>query len=321
MAQRTSAEQAELLAGVSSFMVCSGGMMVFNKMAVTVMPLQCTLVGLQLAFTAVAVSVLGWSSLRVGSYADFLRWLRVVPCFAGMLLTSMFALSSASMTTVITFRAVAPLVTMIGERFYPNPVAVTPMVCLSIICLVFGAVTYGSGMPSSDNGAIGWLLLNNACAIVERLLQRLMLAKDQAPVDISKPSMMLINNSIGFIVICVAGFLHHEVPEIPGAVGSLTHIAIFWIAASCIVSVGISYTGIWAQSLVTATTMLVLVNVNKFGIIFLEAFVLRNGRTMNVRQIIGACIAILASIAYGKARELSEKSKLPETLPILGRKV
>lgn len=39
--------------------------------------------------------------------------------------------------------------------------------------------------PFSSQG-IGWVLLNSGIAVADRLLQRLLLSKDQRPVDISK---------------------------------------------------------------------------------------------------------------------------------------
>jgi len=69
--------------------------------------------------------------------------------------------------------------------------------------------------------------------------------------------------------------------------------------------VGISYTGIWAQSLISATSFLVLVNANKFVIIFLEVLAMHKA-PLGPRQIIGAVITIAAGAAYGKAREMLE---------------
>lgn len=318
MVASTSAETTEIFTGVGSWIVCSMGMLVFNKMAVTVLPLQCTLVALQLAFTALAMVILCWKSLHFGSSKDVLRWLIVVPFFTGMLLTSMFALSEASMTTVVTFRAISPLIALSIERFYPNPVPVTGNILACIGLMIVGAILYAKQMPTSDRGAIGWLLVNNFFAIGDRLLQRLMLAKDQSPVDISKTGITLINNAAGLFVILIAGVFHSEVAAIPSVFAHMTPTDAFWVFASCIVSVGISYTGIWAQSLVTATSFLVLVNANKFFIIFLEALVMHT-KQMTVMQGVGASIAILASAAYGKAREHAESGKDTEATPILAK--
>lgn len=305
---------SEVLAGVGSWVVCSVGMLIFNKEAVTIFPLEATLVLIQLVFTA-SFMLLFWNSLHIGSTKDLMRWMVVVPFFSGMLLTSMFALSKASMTTVVTFRAVSPLVSMAVERFYPNPLRITAKMVCCICVMIMGAVTYARAMGSSEYTALGWLLLNNFFAIGDRLLQRLMLAKDQNPVDISKTAITLINNAAGAIPIGIAAYFHGEFAALPSTLASLSHAHWFILLASCLVSVGISYTGIWAQSLITATTFLVLVNANKFFIIFLEAFVLKT-KSLSAIQVAGAAVVILASAAYGKAREEAEAESKDESLPI-----
>merc|ERR1719230_1513046 len=133
----------------------------------------------------------------------------------------MFALSSASMTTVVTFRAVSPLVAMAVERFYPDPLRVTSSILACIVCMIVGALIYAHAMESSDRGAIGWLLLNNFFAIGDRLLQRLMLSKDQDPVDISKTGVTLINNGLAMIPLACVALLTGETKEVGAAIASL----------------------------------------------------------------------------------------------------
>jgi len=318
----TSAQEAEILLGVGSWVCCSVGMMVFNKLAVTAFPLECTLVAFQLCFTALAMVLFCWNSIHIGSAKDLMRWCIVVPFFTGMLLTSMFALSNASMTTVVTFRAISPLIALTIERFYPNPLRVTPAIVSCIALMIGGAMIYAHSMEASDRAAIGWLLLNNFFAIGDRLLQRLMLAKDQDPVDISKTGVTLINNGLATVPLAIVALLIGETKEISGALGSLSTLSWVYVLASCVVGVGISYTGIWAQSLISATSFLVLINANKFFIIFLETFVMGT-KKMSPTQILGATIAILAAVAYGEARKLAENESkqtsenAKETQPLL----
>jgi len=312
-------EQHEIFTGVGCWMVCSVGMMVFNKLAVTEFPLECTLVAAQMLFTALAISTVCWSSIHIGSTRDMLRWCMVVPFFCGMLLTSMFALSNASMTTVVTFRAISPLIALSIERFYPNPLKVTPAIIACIMAMIGGAIIYAHEMDISDRSAIGWLALNNFFAIGDRLLQRLMLAKDQDPVDISKTGVTLLNNSLAMLPLAVVAYFTGEFRDLGQAVSTMDHMGFFWVGMSCVVSVGISYCGIWAQSLISATSFLVLVNASKFFIIFLETFVMGT-KSMTPVQILGATIAVMAAAAYGQARSQAEAStKADETTPIVDK--
>lgn len=302
-------------------MVCSVGLMVFNKLAVSEFPLECTLVAMQMMFTAFAMITVCWSSIHIGSSKDLLRWCMVVPFFCGMLLTSMFALSNASMTTVVTFRAISPLIALSIERFYPNPLKVTPAIIACIMAMIGGAIIYAHEMEVSDRAAIGWLALNNFFAIGDRLLQRLMLAKDQNPVDISKTGVTFLNNSLGMVPLALVAYFTGEFKDLGPALSKMDHLGVCWVTLSCVVGLGISYCGIWAQSLISATSFLVLVNANKFFIIFLETFVMGT-KSMTPIQILGASIAVLAAAAYGEARSQAEadaKKDPSESTPIVDK--
>merc|ERR1712137_499853 len=137
-----------------------------------------------------------------------------------------------------------------------------------------------------------------------------------------KTAATFLNNFLGFFPLIIAALLIREDKDVPEAIHNLDTMGIIWICASCIVGAGISYTGIWAQSLISATSFLVLVNANKFFIIFLETFVMGT-KQMSPTQILGATIAILAAVAYGEARKLAENESkqsygnAKETQPLL----
>mmetsp|Transcript_87400 Transcript_87400/g.203285 ORF Transcript_87400/g.203285 Transcript_87400/m.203285 type:complete len:326 (-) Transcript_87400:127-1104(-) len=298
-------ESAEVVTGVSCWVVCSVGMMIFNKLAIKAFPVECTLVALQMAFTALVMVACAGRSIHIGSFRDVLRWTMVVPFFTGMLLTSILALKDAPMTLVITLKALSPVFSLGVERFYPNPIGVSFWMIFAIAMMILGTILYTLGMPRSHWSGVGWCFLNVFFSICDRLLQRLMLAKDQYPVDISKTGVTFLNNIEGMVPLIIVAWLSHEFHEIGPAFRALDVAGIVWVVLSCLVGVGISYFGIWAQSLISATSFLVLVNANKFFIIFVEAFCMHS-KVLKPIQIVGAAIAILAGVGYGKARELLE---------------
>jgi len=291
--------------GVGSWVVCSIGMMVFNKLAITAMPLECTLVAIQMAFCMMAMLVFCWQSLHVGSMRDLLRWCLVVPAYAGMLLTSILALKHAPMTLVVTFRALSPLLSLCIECFYPEPILVNRGMLASIVAMLLGTALYVSDMPNSHWSGVQWAVANIFFATVDRLLQRLMLAKDQCPVDMSKTAITLVNNFAGALLLILAAWLHGELGGFASAFAAMDIRGGIAVAWSCIVGVGISYTGIWAQSLISATSFLVLSNANKFVIIFLEVLAMYKP-PLGRLQVFGALLTIVAAATYGNAREVTE---------------
>lgn len=303
-----SAEQLNLMTGVGSWFVCSIGMMLFNKLAVKAFPAECTLVAMQMAFTVVIMGGCCFKSIHIGSFRDALRWSMVVPFFTGMLLSSILALKYAPMTLVVVFRVLSPLFSLMIERLYPDPLRISAGMVGSIALMFIGAACYVAQMPRSNMAGIGYVFLNIFFAVGDRLLQRLMLAKDQNPVDISKTGVTLLNNLEGLVPLLAVASIKHEWAELPAAFAGLDGFGIFMVAASCVVGVAISYCGIWAQSLISATSFLVLVNTNKFVIIFIEAYFMKT-KTLTPLQIVGAFITICGGVAYGKAREAIEKEQ------------
>jgi len=298
----------ELMVGLASWTTCSVGMLVFNKLAIKAFPVSCTLVAFQFLFTAfVMLLPPSVQTIHLGSMKDVLRWAMVVPFFTGMILSSILALKYAPMTLVMTFRALSPVLSLTVERFYPNPLTVSPLMIFSLFGCLVGMYLYLYDMDKSNLSGMWWAVLNNFFAVGDRLLQRLMLGKDQNPVDISKTGCTLLNNSLGMIPLLIAAACTNEFPDIAPALQELDAWGIVWVTVSCFVGVGISYTGIWVQTMISATSFLVLVNANKFFILFIEVFLMKE-KSLGNMQMVGAAVSILMAVLYGKAREAVESA-------------
>jgi len=316
---------AETLAAGSTFCFCSVGMLLFNKFAIQAFPYECTLVAMQMLFAAAMLIIFTWNSLHIGSARDLLRWCMVVPFFTGMLLSSILALKAAPMSLVVTLRCLSPLGAIMVERLYPNPVAINNEAILSILIMFAGGGLYVSQVSNpSDLAGITWVFLNSAIAIIDRCLQRYLLSKDQNPVDISKTGVTLINNLLGSIPMLIAAWATGELPLVHAAALTMSKLDVFYVAMSCVICLGISYSGVWAQSLISATSFLVMINANKFVIIAFEAFGMRS-KTLSSIQIGGACITICGACFYGRARQKMEdqaqKKLLEGTVESYSKKV
>ena len=132
----------------------------------------------QLFFAASCLSLFAFPYIHVGSTKDLLRWCMVVPFYCGMLLTSILALKTAPMSLVIVLRNTSPLGTLLIERFYPEPLRISGFMLASIFLMIFGGLLYVTQLPQENWQGIGWVFLNSIIAVVDRLLQRLLLSKD-----------------------------------------------------------------------------------------------------------------------------------------------
>lgn len=282
--------------------------------------MECCLVWLQLAFAAGFMLLFAFPYIHIGSLKDLLRWCTVVPFYCGMLLTSILALKHAPMSLVIVMRNASPLVALMMERFYPEPIRISRAMVAAIVMMVLGALMYVSRLSGNHWQGVGWVFLNSAIAVADRLLQRLLLSKDQKPVDISKSGITFINNAIGMIPVGLAAYWKGEVQQLPVVFATLSSWDQVYILLTCLIGLSICYTGIWAQSLISATSFLVMVNANKFLIIGIEAFGMHT-KVLTLTRLLGATLSIVGGVCYGRARQQMEdevdeqKSLLAKDVP------
>eukprot|EP00927_Polykrikos_kofoidii_P010516 TRINITY_DN1443_c0_g1_i8.p1 TRINITY_DN1443_c0_g1~~TRINITY_DN1443_c0_g1_i8.p1 ORF type:complete len:226 (-),score=39.61 TRINITY_DN1443_c0_g1_i8:35-682(-) len=200
----------------------------------------------------------------------------------------------------------------------PNPTRVGLGSFGSILLMCAGAslYTWDLGNPNGNKSswhAIGWVGLNTMLACTERLLQRMMLSKDQMPVDVSKTAASLLNNLFGMFPLMIVAFLLGETSQIGETFGKLSASEWLWVGSSCLVGVGISFTAIWTQSVISATSMLILTNANKFVVMLLEIWVMPELHRVTPRQSVGAAIAIIATLLYAHFREKESSMEAQKT--------
>ena len=77
------------------------------------------------------------------------------------------------------------------------------------------------------------------------------------------------------------------------------------LLVSCVNAVGISYAGINAQGYVSATTFMVLSNLNKFVVVGFGMVVLREASSW--QAVVGVLVALSGGVWYAKARAMASK--------------
>jgi drug/metabolite transporter (DMT)-like permease len=255
---------------VTAFMFCSGGMMLVNKQVTMRFGTPLTIVGIQMAFTVAVLGSCFFPTLHFGSRRDAIRWARTIsPLYALMLGTSMIALQFSSVGTMTVARNIAPLVSLPIEAAFQEKIETTMWTWVSLLYILVGVLIYLSvdvGVGTSTVG-MGFVLLNMIAAVVERLMQRRLIVLE--PVDLSKTAMLLLNNAFAIIPVAIA------VPFAPTSLhgkpeyneyntwSRLLFVDYFLLVLSCIIGVAIGWTALNAQSYLTATSMLVVTNMNK----------------------------------------------------------
>ena len=315
-------------------------MLIVNKLALNALPLPFVVLTLQMAFAVVALCCAP-CYLRFGSLQDVLRWCRGIPwLFAGMLGSSMLALNFASMAALVVVRNMGPLLALPIERAYQEKIAVSVRSVAAMVVILAGVVLYMYNDVTLDpaNAALGllYMFINLVLAIIHGLLTRRLLAV--APVDISSNGIVVLNNFCSLLPMAFGGVVNsNEWARLPEAAKKLGAGEWALIVASCTVGLGISWAGINVQRCVaatilrnsgairrnsrrrippslyryiSATTMLVLTNLNKFvvigfGIVFL-------GESDSWQAILGCITALGGGVWYAQERAALNRKKKEE---------
>jgi len=185
-----------------------------------------------------------------------------------------------------------PLCSVFQERIELNGCVV-----LSLVYVVGGVALYTSHDLQFSAIGMSYMLLNMLSAVLERLLQRKMIAVE--PIDVSKGGMMLLNNAVSLLPMgtVLVYFGEHQKWA---RMRQLTGADLTMLLVSCINAVGISYAGINAQGYVSATTFMVLSNLNKFVVVAFGIMVLHEASSW--QAIAGCTIALSGGVWYAQAR-------------------
>lgn len=301
------AKYGKTIIACSMFMACSASMMLVNKQVVKVYQSPVTILDLQLIFTVAVLGTVFWWTLHFGSKRDVWRWISVVPLlYAGMLTTSMVAQLYASVGLQVVIRNLGPLVTLPIERVFNEPIVADQWTWASLIMILFGIVLYmwqslSTQKPHDLVAGVTLMLLNLVVAMFERLYQRKLIAVE--PVDVSKTGMLLLNN-LGAIVpvtllLLVPGLNETHAWKNDWPKAKFIDWTLLMVSGVCGIAIG--WTAINAQQYVTATTMLVITNLNK--IVVVAVGILFMGDPHSPIALLGISMALGGGVCYALARQ------------------
>jgi drug/metabolite transporter (DMT)-like permease len=279
-----SAHEASALIACLMFMACSATMLIVNKVVIVHFATPNLVVLVQLLIAIAACLTFLYPTLHFGSRADVVHFATVVPLlYAGVICSSAVAQQYASLGLQIVIRNTGPLVSLPIERMLNEPIVADVWTYVSLVSVLGGVALYvletvgkvpypvehvkqekdGANLPLG----VVLMFINLLFAIFERMFQRKLLALK--PVDVSKTGMMLINNVVSLppvsLIILALGEYKWEHVKHWGTVGASPTMWYHWalLAVSGICGVAISWTGINALHYVSATTMLLVTNLNK----------------------------------------------------------
>jgi len=289
---------SEVFIAAVAWSASSISMTVLNKLVVTHSHAPMAVVVVQMIAT-VGVSA-NSRDLHFGE--GWKLWaMAVCPLYSLMMLTSMLALKYVTVGTFVVVRFLGPLVTLIIETLWHKPESLhfDAKTAGATSAIAIGVLIYEAREISFSFVGFLFLLANLGLATTERMVQRHLLAIKK--VDVSKPALMMLNNGLGALFGLV--LIHFTASK---EWHTLYHALKFrrgtgWaVLASCGVGTCISYTGLWLQSLVTATTFQVVGSCTKLIVIAWGIMIM--GDAHGVISIFGAMLSLGGSYAYSQLK-------------------
>mmetsp|Transcript_19791 Transcript_19791/g.64334 ORF Transcript_19791/g.64334 Transcript_19791/m.64334 type:complete len:320 (-) Transcript_19791:42-1001(-) len=259
---------ATKLAGILAYSLCSSTMLVINKLAVNHLPLPSVVSGVQLLFSVAVVLALAASDPSV---MEPVRWSKVRPflvytaCFAGGILSSIKALEATSVGAVVAARSCLPIVVAGLEWGFMGRSAPNLRSMGALAGVLLSAVVYAQSdttLSFRDGvGGLGWLAIWFALLAFQMTYGKFI--SDE--VQMTQWERVFYTNALGLPWTVVLFFLTSEQTLLYKA--SATVPALTWLLCSCVVGVGISYTGWKLREIVSATTYTLVGVLNKMATI------------------------------------------------------
>jgi drug/metabolite transporter (DMT)-like permease len=279
-----------------------------NKLAILAFPAPNTLLLFQNGATVLLLLVITHIAPdRVGGPLPSLTlsavhsWLPLTLLFVGMLGSSLLALQNVSSVTLIVFRNLCTLVVAFFERLILGS-EINALGIFSLVGILFGAILYALNDIQFSIIGYAWLVVNVTCTAAFQIYVKSLIShlpKD-GPGSLGPFGMSYFNNVISLPVFVILAAIMGEVSHLLEFFYILSIKSWIIIVSSALLGFTLSTSAFLVNKLVTATSMMVANNVNKFALIILsELFV---EQTLVPLSSLGTAIVMLFAWLYSQAK-------------------
>ena len=296
---------AEKLFWILAYSGCSSTMLVINKLAVGALPLPTVVSGAQLFVSAAVVVVLQMFGANVMGPMDRTRvapFVLYTAMFAGGLFANMKALMLTNVGAVIAARSCLPVIVCIIEWAFMGRSLPSARSTLSLAGVVGFAglyIRFDSGVDV--NGTVGyvWLFIWWMLLALQMTYGKWMTEK----IEMTQWERVFYTNAFAIPPTILLFFVTGEFSAVGDA--EMGDGAWFWLIASCVMGVGISYSGWRTRSVITATTFTLVGVLNKMATIAFTVIVWPNDTT--AASILALVFCILFGLLYQDAPKRKEQ--------------
>jgi GDP-mannose transporter len=298
---------------VTTFALCiycvSGTLLtLFNKLAILAFPAPNSLLLFQNGATVLLLLLVTHitpdrfgGSLPLITFSVVRSWLPLTLLFVGMLGSSLLALQNVSSVTLIVFRNLCTLVVAFFERLFLG-LEINSLAAISLVGILCGAFLYAlNDIQFSVIGYI-WLIVNVICTAIFQIYVKSLIANlpNEGPGSLGPFGMSYFNNVISLPVFGMLAAITGEFTHLQELIYTLSIKSWSIIVSSALLGFTLSTSAFLVTKLVSATSMMVANNVNKFALIILsEVFV---EQTLVPLSSLGTALVMIFAWLYSQSK-------------------
>ena len=263
-----------VIVSVITYSICSGSLLLMNKVALSFIPSGPLITSIQCAFVVVGITagtLCDAPRLSPFTPAVMNAYLKYGVLFVLGIYTNMRALEASNVDTVIVFRSTVPLFVAVGDALVMGREAPSARSLFSMVVVVLGCAAFVAAdaeFALHGIAAYAWTLLYVFFMSLEMLLGKAITSS----LDVTLGTSVFMTNAVGLLPFLLIGASTGELNR--GLDFSLwTPSAIGVVFLSCCLSAGIGFTSWWCRTLVSATTFTVIGVVNKVLTVLLNVLV------------------------------------------------
>jgi hypothetical protein len=296
-------QTALVVTSVVAYMSVSTALNLITSGVVRSFELPATVTAIQMLSTVAAVLVLVPYTIR-GTWRAAARWAMLVPVlFGGSLVTSALASSQARFGTVMIFRYVGPVISL-GVEAPSASRCVSRGSCARVssspsLATFFGILVYVARREaveaSLDSAGYVFAAINLLVSVAETLVVRRLLALER--IELSFTAMVLLNNGLGVLVQPPVLLCEGEHLRWNSSFGAMSSWQTALLVVSCVLGTLIAFTNYNLAQHVSATSLLVVANVDK-SIALFASMALFPSEAHTPLAIIGVSITLCGAALY-----------------------
>jgi len=288
---------------ILTYSVCSSTLLLANKLAMSYIPKPGLVSVIQLVFATIAILMMKHQKLITVDELEMKKikpYMFYVVAFVFSIFANMQALDHSNVETVIVFRACTPIATTVIDYLYMGREWPTNRSMAALLTVAAGAVFYclsDSQLAMEGLGAYFWVTLYYLMIVFEMTYGK----KLTENVQMESPwGSTLYCNILAILPMTILGACLGDISN--DSVDSLLTLpapGVGLLLFSCIVGVGIGYSGWNCRAITSATTYTLVGVVNKFLTILLNVLIWSNHSSGT--GLVAVCGCLMGGAFYQQA--------------------